>query len=145
MIQGEEKIVQFRLSVCWGLSSDVDGALGEQLRCRAFRLHHYCSPSSRSTNTHARTHTCMYAHMIIYAHAHKYTQPSYTCKSCDCCISASASLRSNQGFPPPPMPSQANKTHLHMLIFKTVWQIFTQLRHNLEHDESSKTGFLLCQ
>lgn len=45
-----------RLSVCWGLSSEVDDALGEQLRCRAFRLHHYCSPSSSSSND-ARTHT----------------------------------------------------------------------------------------
>lgn len=40
-----------RLSVRCGLSSEVDDAPGEQLRCRAFRLHHYCSPSSSTTNT----------------------------------------------------------------------------------------------
>lgn len=54
-----------RPSVCCGLSSEVDDALGEQLRCRAFRLHHYCSPSSSSTNTlplaeiHTNTHTAL--------------------------------------------------------------------------------------
>lgn len=71
----EEKIVQFRLSMCWGLSSEVDDALGEQLRCRAFSLHHYCSPSSSSSNTHTQTHTYMpvNAHMIMYAHTQIHT------------------------------------------------------------------------
>ena len=107
-----------RPSVCCGLSSEVDDALGEQLRCRAFRLHHYCSPSSSSTNTlpHTNTHTHN-AH--TQTHTHKYTHSSH--KHAKALIVASVLLHQCllTRFC---MPGQVGESDFksHVLIFKLV-------------------------
>lgn len=105
-----------RLSVCWGLSSEVDDALGEQLRCRAFRLHHYCSPSSSSSNN-ARTHARACAtHRSTCAALIKMQQRRRKKEISDCCISALASAPLWSGFACLAGQRNQTKSESHMVM-----------------------------
>lgn len=107
-----------RLSVCWGLSSEVDDALGEQLRCRAFRLHHYCSPSSSSSNdarTHTRTRPCN-THRSTCAALINMQQRRRKKEISDCCISALASARLWSGFACLAGQRNRTKSESHMVM-----------------------------
>lgn len=107
-----------RLSVCWGLSSEVDDALGEQLRCRAFRLHHYCSPSSSSSKdarTHTRTRPCN-THRSTCAALINMQQRRRKKEISDCCISALASARLWSGFACLAGQRNRTKSESHMVM-----------------------------
>lgn len=107
-----------RLSVCWGLSSEVDDALGEQLRCRAFRLHHYCSPSSSSSNdarTQARTRPSN-THRSTCAALINMQQRRRKKEKSDCCISALASAPLWSGFACLVGQRNRTKSDFHMLM-----------------------------
>lgn len=122
-IQREERVCEqgLRPSVCCRLSSEVDDALGEQMRCRAFRLHHYCSPSS-SSNTHSLSisHTHTTTHNRI--HTNKHTHSSHEHAKAMIVASVLPHECLLTGFY---MPGQARKSDIesHVPLFRFVWNI----------------------